>query len=537
MRFDRHRSLAPLRGSPALWGLLAAAILAFVPVVAGSYLFVPDDVYFYLKIAGEIVEGNGSTFNGLVPTNGFHPLWMLVCILERAIIGPDRVALIQLHLAVTGLCNLVSIVLAHRLGRRLGFDGFVTAGAVGAYLSYNALGSEIHISAPLVLLATLLLVRSDATSGRGLVELGLVLGLVMLARLDNVFVVGVMTLCGVWGATPRNWADFVRRGLTVGLPAAAVVAPYLAWNWISFGHLVPISGAIKAGLAAETLVPKLGLQASLMMLAVPVSLVVAWRTTTGMRRNAWLAIGIGALLHAGYVLARMENVWTWYYTSELVSTALLLESGVWWTASRLLPRARWPRTAMQLAALLPLLAIAWLNLRAVRSDPEPWVRAMARLLDETLPPGAAVAAACAPGAIGYYSDHPVFALDGLTLDFAFHERAAERGLAKTLAELGVQYVYAPGPRSAELTRLVRETERRGHGGEGIGFHGPELESGESELQAISVVSPTLGRSLGRICLGAQWLAGPGLSRPRMGIWKLPPDGGCADDLLAGFRTE
>lgn len=37
-----------------------------------------DDFFYYLKIAENIVNGNGSTFNGIVDTNGYHPLWLIV---------------------------------------------------------------------------------------------------------------------------------------------------------------------------------------------------------------------------------------------------------------------------------------------------------------------------------------------------------------------------------------------------------------------------------------------------------------------------
>ena len=38
--------------------------------------FVQDDFFYYLKVASNVASGNGSTFNGIVPTNGYHPLWM-----------------------------------------------------------------------------------------------------------------------------------------------------------------------------------------------------------------------------------------------------------------------------------------------------------------------------------------------------------------------------------------------------------------------------------------------------------------------------
>jgi hypothetical protein len=48
---------------------------------------VEDDVYYYVVIARHILAGHGSTFNGLVATNGYHPLWLLVIIAVEAIAG------------------------------------------------------------------------------------------------------------------------------------------------------------------------------------------------------------------------------------------------------------------------------------------------------------------------------------------------------------------------------------------------------------------------------------------------------------------
>ena len=39
-----------------------------------------DDAFYYFKTAQNIAEGNGITFDGLAPTNGFHPLWMVICV-------------------------------------------------------------------------------------------------------------------------------------------------------------------------------------------------------------------------------------------------------------------------------------------------------------------------------------------------------------------------------------------------------------------------------------------------------------------------
>jgi hypothetical protein len=42
--------------------------------------FLTDDAFYYFKTAQNIAEGKGITFDGINPTNGFHPLWMIICI-------------------------------------------------------------------------------------------------------------------------------------------------------------------------------------------------------------------------------------------------------------------------------------------------------------------------------------------------------------------------------------------------------------------------------------------------------------------------
>ena len=37
-----------------------------------------DDAFYYFGIARNVAHGHGSTFDGINPTNGYHPLWMLI---------------------------------------------------------------------------------------------------------------------------------------------------------------------------------------------------------------------------------------------------------------------------------------------------------------------------------------------------------------------------------------------------------------------------------------------------------------------------
>ena len=45
----------------------------------GPFALTFDDAYYYFEIARRIADGQGSTFDGIAETNGYHPLWMAIC--------------------------------------------------------------------------------------------------------------------------------------------------------------------------------------------------------------------------------------------------------------------------------------------------------------------------------------------------------------------------------------------------------------------------------------------------------------------------
>src|SRR4030042_943851 len=71
--------------------------------------FTRDDAYYYFKVAQNISEGHGSTFDGINPTNGYHPLWMLVCISLTSIID-NRESLLRIVLGVGVLLCVMSTI-------------------------------------------------------------------------------------------------------------------------------------------------------------------------------------------------------------------------------------------------------------------------------------------------------------------------------------------------------------------------------------------------------------------------------------------
>jgi len=81
--------------------------------------FTRDDAYYYFKVAQNITEGRGVTFDGINPTNGFHPLWMLICIPIFALARIDLILPLRVLLVIIAAMHAATAVLVYRLTVRV----------------------------------------------------------------------------------------------------------------------------------------------------------------------------------------------------------------------------------------------------------------------------------------------------------------------------------------------------------------------------------------------------------------------------------
>lgn len=80
-----------------------------------SRWFLRDDAYYYFKVAQNISQGLGSTFDGINPTNGYHPLWLLVNIPLFALARFDLILPLRLLILVQAALSAAGGVLLYRL--------------------------------------------------------------------------------------------------------------------------------------------------------------------------------------------------------------------------------------------------------------------------------------------------------------------------------------------------------------------------------------------------------------------------------------
>ncbi|CAG1004985.1 hypothetical protein ANAEL_03286 [Anaerolineales bacterium] len=169
--------------------------------------FKRDDAYYYFKVAQNITEGLGSTFDGINMTNGYHPLWMLVCIPVFAFARFDLILPLRILMMVIGVLNAATAVIIYRLVKgNLSHAVAILAASFWAfnsiiYESVYMLGLETALAAFAVALFIYKLWqfekqwRTGPVTARRIAILAVCATLVMFSRLDLVF---LAIIGGIW---------------------------------------------------------------------------------------------------------------------------------------------------------------------------------------------------------------------------------------------------------------------------------------------------------------------------------------------------
>ena len=430
-----------------------------------------DDAFYYLVIARNAAAGHGFTMDGIALTNGFQPLWMWALVgvawLTR---GDTQLFFASVQGVVVALfCTMGALLygfLRDRFGLRAALVGIGVL-LVPPFMHVPVSGLESGIA----ILIAVLLVR-ELWAGGALehaaprlrdARVGVLVGLLLLARLDAIFLalalvlevalLGLYAASGSFGA--RLWQT-LRRGLWMFGPAALLVAPYLVWNFTRFGHWVPISGALKSSHGELGWMPE-NIPASFQALALLclAGTAVAF-ARPGDRRlgRILLPLSLGMVLHTLHTIVLMRwAVFAWHYALFIplgaISAALLFRR-----VEEHAPLAL-SRAAVGAVALL-LAAAQWRGVTRLHFDFTPATREAGEWVAGALP-REAILGMKDSGAFTYFSERAVVNMDGVANSFEYEETLCRGELAKYLADHRVSYVAqhaAPEARDGTYREMV-----------------------------------------------------------------------------------
>jgi len=468
-------------------GLLFRLVLAWTDIVTLVQKTLPDDAYYYFVVARNVAQGRGVTFDGLAPTNGFHPLWAVILSLLYATVRDPGDLTIHIALTVSALLDGATILLAYMIVRSTTKDPKAALLAASFY-AFNPLviidsvnGLETALSTLLFALCSyyyLIKLRPAVSPElKKWAIFGALAGLMVLARTDTVFIFAVILFDMLRSLKERGWTPYMITGLVFTL----CLSPWLIWNQLAMGTIMQSSGVavpyvVKQHLFVLTperfpdhpvwifyaaapiyllsilwevlwlycsreLVAWAGLTVGLRLFHQHLKEQGKWELPPGFKVLSIPLLGAGAIL-----LAHTFGRWflrAWYYVPVAFALALLTGLLVSHVSTIIELRSKTAQKAFDFLTILTILFFLLVQgTRLWERGLYPWQEDMYRAatwIAENTEPGDRIGAFNA-GLLAYYSGRTVINLDGVVNAEAV-EALKDRRLMSLIEARRIKYLF------------------------------------------------------------------------------------------------
>ena len=242
------------------------AVLIFGLTLAGEVVFllslplvelvhwIPDDSFFFLKLAQNLIEFGDFTFDGYTTTYGFQPLWQLLLV-PLGLVFDDPRRLLDASIVLCCVLHVATGFALWRLATAL-FGAIPGAVASASWTLNPAIMQwcwglkENALYALLLTLAlhALLVIRRRGPSLRRALVLGALMGLCVFTRANAALVpilLGTTLLLPMAGENRTPFVARLRCLATTAIATIVVGAPWYVYAWLHFGTPMPTSGLSK----------------------------------------------------------------------------------------------------------------------------------------------------------------------------------------------------------------------------------------------------------------------------------------------------
>jgi len=417
---------------------------------------ITEDGYYALTVSRNISEGKGTTIDGSTPTNGFQPLFVLACVPLFALAGHDRILAIRLVLGLSWVIYIATAVLMGQIVRDFLGSGDELRKRLAPWVA-----ACLYLSAPLILIdhfngletGSLLFLYALAWRFHQLnwekslwksVLFAILLGLIVLARIDAAFFVVAVCIGGLPSQQRKKWRQWANRFVKLAGISFIVSSGWWISNLVRFHSLMPSSGRAEqawevsayrwervAAALLRNLVPwvftelhfdrSLGAAVRLLLLlcvagagfryrAAAQQLFSGWSSRSDVARRTleflrWLAVSVAALA-AWYALSSWAVHFYGRYMAPLTLVTVFVLGSAAAAACRKLPAIAAGSALFSIAPVLTLTVLLWHG----RPTPNPFLREQIKLVERYTTPGDKVAAGQS-GTLGYFRGG-VINLDG-----------------------------------------------------------------------------------------------------------------------------
>lgn len=232
--------------------VLVRSLVAARPIEYLDGLTIPDDAYLSLTIARNIARGLGPLY-GSEYTNGFQPLYVFLMVPAFWLFPSDYFAPIRASFVLLIAFDTLTLYLLYRFIQKVSASIFPPAIVAGAWIlspyvirmTLNGLETTIAVFFMVACVYFFHLMTNGGyayPTAQQHLFLGILLGLAILARLDNGFLALSIALVFLWKyRRERRWI-LLRSLALVTAGVGLVVIPWLLYSYAYTGLLYPVSG-------------------------------------------------------------------------------------------------------------------------------------------------------------------------------------------------------------------------------------------------------------------------------------------------------
>jgi len=226
-----------------------------------------DDSYYYFEIARNFSSGKGIVFNNGIPTNGFHPLYLLLITPIYAIFGSNVILSVYLSVLILFLFNVGTGFLLFHIGK-IAYN--LKAGMIASliwlfnpYIIHTVLlGMEVPIQVFFIALSVYYYLKKIKGNNFTIKEsaiLGIFMSLIILSRLDGIFFVMGIFISMFFHRISNLRAKhklkikyvfkiiLEKKFISIFILPILTVSIWVLWSFISVGLLTPSSGNLLKG--------------------------------------------------------------------------------------------------------------------------------------------------------------------------------------------------------------------------------------------------------------------------------------------------
>lgn len=401
--------------------------------------FFPDDAFYYIKTARNLVSVGFATFDGINPTNGFHPLYFLL-VSGLAGLTSDAWLLKMVFLLHVVMMWLAIFLLMEGVREWSMRWRVIFATILASPVVFLFVWASAGMEAPLVVLASVLLLNAwlqaaqfDFKNYRVNVWLGTCIAVFMLSRLDLVLTLIPFVLWFLVTQIRSGCAPLISLS-SVLVPPLVVGVTYIAFNISTTDHILPISAAVKQiffipfGVSWRASTGNGSVILMCLALApLAISLIVlGWAaqmqntSSKNHGRSILVLSAISIIIYYVYLVFDASNFFRWYFSMPLAT-------GVWvavhWLAELKIKRLSAPKISIVMCAGIVLVAFLsntfFVRYVSFTAKATSWhLMQIAQKLKEVTQPCEIVATYDA-GVVGYFSNRRVINLDGLANSYAY----------------------------------------------------------------------------------------------------------------------